>query len=294
LVLKKFLLFGWRQRLENLKGVKAIAREHNIPLVLDGSLIAENAFFIKQKEKGFAHKSVKQIILEMMEQIDIFYFSGRKSSCSHGGMIATNNQTLFQKMKPFLPAFEGFFTYGGMASKELEAMAVGIREMADPDVVENVVDFVQFFCEKLIEKKIPVVTPPGGLACHVDAKLFLPHIPKEQYQAAALTAAAFLVSGVRGMERGTVSMERDANGCEVFSPLELLRLAVPRRVFTMSHILFTADRMEWLLKHRQLVHGLRFVDEPPVLRFFVGQLAPVDEWPKKLVAAFKKDFGADA
>lgn len=288
------LLGGQPFSMENLRSVSTIARTHNIPLVLDGSLIAENALFIQRREKACAHKSVKHIILEMMSLIDIFYFSGRKSSCSHGGLIATNNNALFQKMKPFLPAFEGFFTYGGMASKEMEAMAVGIREMADQDVVENVVDFVQFFVQQCIDKKIPVVTPPGGLACHVDAKLFLPHIPQEQYPAGALAAAAFLVSGVRGMERGTISMERDANGQEVLSPLELLRLAVPRRVFTMSHMLFTADRMEWLLKHRNLVKGLRFTDEPPVLRFFVGQLAPIDNWAQKLVTAFKKDFGDNA
>lgn len=284
------LLGGQPFSMANLKAVHTVARKHNIPLVLDGSLIAENALFIQRREQGFQSKSVKQIILEMMHLVDIFYFSGRKSSCSHGGMIATNNNELFQKMKPFLPVFEGFFTYGGMASKEVEAMAVGIREMTDPDVVENVVDFVQFFTQQMIDKHIPVVTPPGGLACHIDAKRFLPHVPQHQYPAGALAAAVFLISGVRGMERGTISMDRDANGNEVLSPLELLRLAVPRRVFTMSHILFTADRMEWLFNHRSLIKGLTFIDEPPVLRFFVGKLSPIDDWASDLVAAFKRDF----
>lgn len=288
------LLGGQPFSMDNLKKVKKIANLNNIPLILDGSLIAENAILIKRREKGFEKKSVEEIIKEMMGLIDIFYFSGRKSSSSRGGAIATNNKILFDRIAPFLPVFEGFFTYGGMSSKEMEAMAVGIREMADDDVAGTVLDFVQFFVNRCIEEKIPVVTPAGGLACHVDAKKFLPHVPQSQYPAGALAAAMFLISGVRGMERGTISMERDKDGREVMADIELLRLAVPRRVFTASHIEFAVDRLKWLLKNRHLVHGLKFFEEPPVLRFFVGKLKPVDEWMEKLVTKFKKDFGSDA
>jgi tyrosine phenol-lyase len=285
------LLGGQPFSMANLIEVSEIAHKNKIILVFDGSLIAENALFIKKREKGFENKTVKEIILEMMSLIDIFYFSGRKSSCARGGIIATNNFELFSKMKPLLPVFEGFFTYGGMSSKEMEAMAVGIREMADPNVVENVVGFVNFFVNECIEKGIPVVTPPGGLACYVDAKAFLPHIPQLQYPAGALAAAMFLISGVRGMERGTISMERNPDGSEAIADIELLRLAVPRRVFTISHVMFAVDRLKWLFEHKELVGGLRFTEEPPVLRFFVGKLEPVTNWDEKLVKAFQKDFG---
>jgi len=285
------LLGGQPFSMENLKKVRKIANINNIPLVMDGSLIAENAILIKRREAGFEKKPVGKIIKEMIDQVDIFYFSGRKSSSSRGGAIATNNKSLFDRIAPFLPVFEGFFTYGGMSSKEMEAMAVGIREMADDDVAETVLDFVQFFVNRCSEEKIPVVTPAGGLACHIDAMKFLPHIKQSEYPAGALAVAMFLVSGVRGMERGTISMERDKDGREPFADIELLRLAVPRRVFTVSHIEFAVDRLKWLLKNRHLVHGLKFFEEPPVLRFFVGKLRPVDDWMEKLVTKFKKDFG---
>jgi tyrosine phenol-lyase len=288
------LLGGQPFSMANLKEVSEISHKHKIPLVFDGSLIAENAFFIKKREKGFESKNVKQIILEMMDLIDIFYFSGRKSSCSRGGIIATNNLSFFNQMKPLLPVFEGFFTYGGMSSKEMEAMAVGIKEMTEPNVVENVVSFVEFFVNECIENNIPVVTPPGGLACHVDAKKFLPHIRQEEYPAGALAAALFLVSGVRGMERGTISMERNPDGSEALADIELLRLAVPRRVFTISHVLFVVDRLKWLIKNRHLIGGLKFIEEPPVLRFFVGKLGAIDNWDEKLLNAFEKDFGENA
>jgi len=285
------LLGGQPFSLENLRQVKAIASQHGIPLVLDGSLISENAYFIKQREKKYKDKSIQEIIWEMMSQADIFYLSGRKSSCVRGGFIATNNKKYFEAIKPWLPVYEGFLTYGGMSTKEIEAMAVGIREMTEFTVAGCAAVFVQYFAERLIENKIPVVTPPGGLACHLDAKLFLPHVPQPQYPAGALSAALYLASGVRSMERGTISTDRDQDGKEVMSDLELTRMAVPRRVYTMSHIEYIVDRLKWLHEHRDLVKGLKFVEEPPVLRFFFGKLTPLNNWGSKLAAAFKKDFG---
>jgi tryptophanase len=278
---------------ENLREVKAIAAEHGIPLVFDGSLISENAYFIKQREKGYENKSIQEIITDMMSFVDIFYLSGRKSSCVRGGFIATNNKKYFEDLKPWLPVYEGFLTYGGMSTKEIEAMAVGLREMTDINVAGSAAEFVKYFAERLIENKLPVVTPPGGLACHLDAKLFLPHIPQSQYPAGALTAGIFLASGVRSMERGTISTDRDKDGKEVYADLELARLAVPRRVYTMSQIEYTVDRLKWLHDHRDLVKGLRFVEEPPVLRFFFGKLAPLEDWGSKLAETFKKEIGGN-
>jgi len=287
------LLGGQPFSLENLREVKKIASEHKIPLVYDGSLISENAYFIKKREKGYENKSIAEIIKEMMNFADIFYLSGRKSSCVRGGFIATNNREFYEKIKPWLPVYEGFLTYGGMSTKEIEAMAVGLREMTDINVAGSAAEFVKYFAERLIENKISVVTPPGGLACHVDAKLFLPHLPQSQYPAGALSTAIYIASGVRSMERGTISMDRDANGNEVFSDLELSRLAVPRRVYSMSQIEYVVDRISWLYKHRDLVKGLKFIEEPPVLRFFFGKLEPLDNWGERLGEAFKKEFGAN-
>ncbi|TKJ33885.1 hypothetical protein CEE39_03105 [bacterium (candidate division B38) B3_B38] len=261
-------------------------------MVLDGSLISENAYFIKLREKEYKNKSIQEIITEIMSFADLFYLSARKSSCVRGGFIATNNKEFYEEIKPWLPVYEGFLTYGGMSTKEIEAMAVGLREMTDISVAGSAAEQVKYFAEKLIENGIPVVTPPGGLACHVDAMMFLPHISQSQYPAGALAAAIYIVSGVRSMERGTISMDRDKDGNEVFSDLELARLAVPRRVYTMSHIEYVVDRIHWLYRHRDLVKGLKFVEEPPVLRFFFGKLEPIDNWGEKLGEAFKKEFGA--
>jgi tryptophanase len=285
------LLGGQPFSMENFKKIRKIAKEHDIIVVLDGSLLAENAYLIKQREKGYENKTVAQIIKEMCSLADIFYLSGRKCTCVRGGFIATNNKEYYEKIKVWLPVYEGFLTYGGMSTKEIEAMAVGIREMADENFAGDNIEQVKYFAEKLIKNKIPVVTPPGGLACHLDAKLFLPHIPQSQYIAGALTAAIYIVSGIRGMERGTVSMERDKDGKEVYADLELTRLAVPRRVYTASQIEYAVDRITWLYKHRKLVKGLKFVYEPPVLRFFFGKLDSIDNWQIELANAFKKDFG---
>jgi tryptophanase len=287
------LLGGQPYTLANLHEIKAIAAQYGIPLVIDGSLISEQAYFIRQREFGYAHKSIQEIIWEMMDLADIFYLSGRKSTCVRGGFIATNHQGYYDQFKVWLPVYEGFLTYGGMSTKEIEAMAVGLREMTDINVAGCAAEFIKYFIERLVETKIPAVTPPGGLAAHLDAKLFLPHLPQSQYPAGALAAALYLVSGMRSMERGSISMERDKDGHEVYSDLELTRLALPRRVYTMSHVEYMVDRINWLYQHRAQVGGLKFVEEPPVLRFFVGRLAPLEDWAARLVATFKAEFGAE-
>jgi tryptophanase len=261
--------------------------------VVDASLISENAYFIRQREAGYENTSIGDIVLEIMEVADMCYLSARKSCSVRGGLIATNRKDLFDMIRPWLPLYEGFYTYGGMSSKEIEAMAVGMREMVELEVAGASADQVKFFVALLQSKGIPVVTPAGGLACHVDARRFIPHVPSLDYPAGALAAAVYLISGVRGMERGTVSMDRDAEGNDVPADLELLRLAVPRRVYTMSHFHYVADRLQWLLKNRDLVGGLEFYEEPPVLRFFAGKMKPKGNWGVALADAFEKQFGAE-
>jgi tryptophanase len=187
--------------------------------------------------------------------------------------------------------YEGFLTYGGMSVREIEAMAVGIRETTDETVISQSPSFIAYLVNELDKLGIPVVTPAGALGCHIDCKGFLPHVPQSEYPAGALAAALYIISGVRGMERGTVSSVRDENGNDVLADVELLRLAFPRRVFTLSQTKFTLDRLTWLYKHRNLVGGLKFVEEPAVLRFFNGRLEPTSDWPEKLVKQFKADFG---
>jgi tryptophanase len=170
-------------------------------------------------------------------------------------------------------------------------MAVGIREMTELEVAGASADAIKYFVALLQEKGVPVVTPAGGLAAHIDAMRFIDHVPQSEYPAGALAAAVYITSGIRGMERGSVSMDRDEQGNDVPSDMELLRLAVPRRVFTMSHYQYAADRLQWLYAHRRMIGGLEFREEPPVLRFFAGLMAPKGDWGSELVEAFEKDFG---
>jgi tryptophanase len=287
------LVGGQPFSLQNLRDVKKLASSYNIPLVFDGSLISENAYFIKQREKGYESKSIQEILQEMMSQVDILYLSGRKSTSVRGGLMATNSKKYYDQILAWLPVYEGFATYGGMSTKEIEAMAVGLREMTDTNVAAASPEFIQYFVNRLVENGVPVVTPAGGLACHVDAKRFVPHLPQTEYPAGALAAAIYIASGVRSMERGTISNDRDLDGNEVYADLELARLAIPRRVYTMSHIEYAVDRLTWLYQHRDLIKGLKFVEEPKVLRFFFGRLRALDNWSAKLAQAFEKDFGPD-
>jgi tyrosine phenol-lyase len=285
------LIGGQPFSMANLKEIRQICNKHGIILVLDGSLISENAYLIRQREKGYEDKTVADIVREICSLVDLYYMSGRKNTSVRGGLIATNNKELFEKIRPWLPVYEGFYTYGGMSMREIGAMAVGVREMVDPAVAGSAVEQVRYFVERLVENGIPVVTPPGGLACHLDAMKFLPKVPQSQYPAGSLAAALYISSGIRSMERGTVSMDRDREGKEVLADIELTRIAVPRRVYTVSHIEYAVDRINWLYKHRDLVKGLRFVQEPPVLRFFDGRLEPIGDWGRSLMEAFKGEIG---
>jgi tryptophanase len=288
------LIGGQPFSLQNLREVKALIEPMGIFLVVDGSLISENAYFIRQREAGYEKASIREIIREIMSLADLCYLSGRKSCAVRGGMIATNRKDLFEAIRPWLPVYEGFYTYGGMSSKEIEAMAVGIREMTELEVAGASADAIKYFVCLLESKGIPVVTPPGGLACHLDAMRFIDHVPQSEYPAGALAAATYIASGIRGMERGSVSMDRDKDGKDAPADMELLRLAVPRRVFTMSHYQYAADRLRWLYEHRKTIGGLEFYEEPPVLRFFGGKMRPKGDWGAELAEKFEADFGAES
>jgi tryptophanase len=285
------LIGGQPFSLANLKEVRKIADKYKIIIVMDASLIGENAFFIKKREAEYADKSIGEILKEMCDLCDIVYFSGRKVSSSRGGAICTNSTELFNKMKDLVPLYEGFLTYGGISIREIEAMAQGLYETLEEDVVGQSPSFISYAAEELDKLGVPVILPGGALGCHIDAMQFVSHIPQSEYMAGSLAAAFFIISGVRGMERGTISSIRDENGNDILADLELLRLAFPRRVFTLSQTEYIIDRLNWLYQNREFVGGLKFVEEPPVLRFFGGRLAPVSNWPEKLVAKFKADFG---
>ncbi len=285
------LIGGQPFSIANMREVYKVAREHRIMVVLDASLIGENAWFIKEREPEFKNKSIKEILHEMISLVDLTYFSSRKVSSTRGGGICTNDEQIYKRMKDLVPLFEGFYTYGGMSIREIEAMAVGLIETLDDTVISQSPNFIRFMVNELDRLGVPVVTPPGGLGVHIDAGQFLAHVPQKEYPAGALAAALFLVSGVRGMERGTISSVRDAQGNDVLADVELLRLAMPRRVFTLSQVKYAIDRLYWLYQNRQLVGGLEFYEEPPVLRFFGGKLKPTTPWPEKLMAKFRADFG---
>ena len=285
------LIGGQPFSIQNLRDVRAIADKYSISLVLDGSLLGENAFLVMQREEEFKNSDMKTIIHTMTGLADLCYFSARKLSSSRGGGICTDSLEIFRDLEAFIPLYEGFLTYGGMSIREVEAMAVGLYETLDETMISQSPSFIKYLVDALDAKGVPVIKPAGVLGAHVDAMQVCAHIPQSQYPAGALAAALFLISGIRGMERGSVSNQRDEYGNETYADMELLRLAVPRRVFTLSQIKYVEDRVCWLYENRKLIGGLKFVYEPPVLRFFMGGLAPIGDWPQKLIAKFKEDFG---
>ena len=285
------LIGGQPVSMDNMREVSRICRKNGIPLVCDASLLADNLYFIKIRDPKYKNVDIKEITREIASFMDILYFSGRKLGSARGGGILVSDDRLFLQMRELVPLFEGFLTYGGMSVREMEALTVGLQETMDFGIISQVPLFVEALCNELLANGIPVVTPPGGLGCHVDAKEFCSHVPQAQYPAGALAAALFIVSGVRCMERGTLSEQRDSDGSDRMAKMELIRLAIPKRVFTLSQIKYTADRLAWLFNNRHLIGGLEFVEEPKVLRFFFGRLRPIGNWHNTLVEKFKEDFG---
>ena len=285
------LIGGQPFSLENLKEVSDVCKKYNLLLVLDASLLTDNLYFIKVREEKCKNMSIPEITRAMADLCDIIYFSARKLGCARGGGLITNNKELFRKVQETTVLFEGFITYGGMSIMEIEAINQGLQESMDFGMINQTPIFVEFLVNEFTKNGIPAITPPGGLGAHIDAKQFCKHIPQSQFPAASLIAAIYIVSGARGMERGTVSEDRNPDGSEHFADMELVRLAVQKRVFSLSHLKFIADRVKWLYENRELIGGLEWVEEPKVLRFFLGKLKPVNDWQEKLVKKFKEDFG---
>jgi len=285
------LVGGQPFSLENLKEVSDVCKKYKLLLVLDASLLADNLYFIKVREEKCKNMSIPEIARAIGDLCDIIYFSARKLGCARGGGLVTNNKEIFRKMQETAVLFEGFITYGGMSIMEIEAINVGLQETMDFEMINQTPIFVEFLVNEFTKNGIPAITPPGGLGAHLDAKEFCKHIPQSQFPAASLISAIYIVSGARGMERGTVSEDRNPDGSEHFADMELVRLAIPKRVFSLSHLKFIADRVNWLYKNRELIGGLEWVEEPKVLRFFLGKLKPVNDWQEKLIKKFKEDFG---
>lgn len=277
----------------NMKAAADICKKYGILTVLDASLLQDNLYFIKTREEAMKDKSVREITRMIADLFDIVYFSARKFGFARGGAILVRDEALFHSMEDLIPMFEGFLTYGGMSVKEMEAMTVGFEESMDMDVISQGPQFIDYCVRRLDEYGVPVITPGGGLGAHLDASQFVDHIPQEQYPAGALVCALYICGGIRGMERGTLSEERNADGSERLASMELVRLALPRRVFTLSQTEYVIDRVKWVYDHRGLIGGLRFVHEPKTLRFFTGILEPVSDWPEKLAAAYEADFGPE-
>ena len=288
------LIGGQPISLRSIEEVSAFCKEHNLLLVLDASLLSDNLFFIKMREKRCADMSIADINLAISSCADIIYFSARKLGSARGGGIVMRDKALFDKMKNLVPLFEGFLTYGGMSVREMEAITIGLDETLDVDMISQGPQFIEAFGRMAQQHGIPVVTPFGGLGLHIDAREFLNHLPGEQYPAGALSSAIFIASGARGMERGTISETRNSDGSEHIASMELVRLALPRRVFTLSHITFLVDRLAWLYENRHLIGGLTFVEEPEIMRFFIGRLSQVGNWQEQLVKKFIDDFGPEA
>lgn len=285
------LIGGQPISMKNIKEVCALCRENGIRTVIDASLMQDNLYFIKVREPEYKDVPLKDIMHELANISDIIYFSARKLGFSRGGAIITKHENIYREMMEFIPLYEGFLTYGGMEVRSMEAMAQGLYESLDMEIISQGPLFIEYLVKELDDYGVPMVKPAGGLGAHINASAFLPDMPHNVYPAAALAAAVYIAGGIRGMERGTLSEQREEDGTERYAELELLRLACPRRVFTLSQIKYCADRVKWLYDNRELIGGLEWVEEPKVLRFFFGRLKPIGDWQQKLMNKFREDFG---
>jgi len=254
----------------NLREVAAWARRYSLPIIFDATRAVENCYFIQQREEGYANKPVRDIMREMMSYGEGCTMSSKKDNLVNiGGFIATNSDGFFTKAKEMVVVFEGLHTYGGLAGRDMEAIARGIYEMVDDAYIASRVRQVEYLGGRLRDAGIPIVLPVGGHAVFLDAKRFLPHLPQEHFPSQALAAALYVDSGVRSMERGIVSAGRDPKTGEHRRPkLELVRLTIPRRVYTNLHMDVVAESCQALYEEREKIKGLKMVYEPESLRFF--------------------------
>jgi len=268
---------GQPMSMENIRRTRELCDEYGVRVILDATRIAENAYFIKTREKGYEDKSIKEIIREICSYTDGCTMSGKKDClCNIGGYLAVNDPEISERAKAMVVVYEGLHTYGGMAGRDMEALAQGMYEMCDFDYLESRVRQVEYFGNQLHEAGIPIVLPVGGHGVFVDAASFVPHIPRDQWPAQALVCEFYVESGVRGMERGGVSAGRDKKtGENIIPKLELVRFAIPRRVYTNSHMDVAAQGVISVWKRRDRIKGLKMVYEPKFLRFFQARFEPI-------------------
>lgn len=258
--------------LENLREVRRLTERFGVPLVLDGTRVSENALFIKDREEGYAKRTLARIVREIAGLTDVAVFSSKKGHyVPIGGFVGCNDDALAQRLREDLVLFEGFPTYGGMSGAAMEALAQGVYESVDEPTVRHYAGQAAFLGSQLQERGVAIVLPVGGHAVCVDAKQFLFHLPQEHFPAQALAAAFYLAGGVRTMERGIVSGQ---HGKEPYRGLELVRLTIPRRVYTKEHLEYVVAVVAEAFRHRETIPGLRMTYEPKHLRFFQARFAP--------------------
>ena len=265
--------------LQNLTQLRAWCDQHQIMLVHDMTRVAENAYFIQQREDGYQDKSVREIVYEICALTDAATMSAKKDAMVNiGGFLAMNDAKLYEKACELVVVYEGLHTYGGMAGRDMEALAIGITESVQDDHIRARIGQVEYLGHRLRDAGVPIVNPIGGHAVFLNASKMLPHVPQEHFPAQALSAALYIESGVRSMERGVVSAGRDKETGENYKPkLELVRLTIPRRVYTQAHMDVTVDAVCAVMKRSDKIGGLRFTYEPEVLRFFQARF---EEIPK--------------
>jgi tryptophanase len=255
--------------MENVRQVSAVCRRHKIPLYFDAARFAENAYFIKIREKGYEAKTPKQIAQEMFSYGDGCTMSAKKDGMANiGGFLCTNDDLLAQQQKDLLILSEGYPTYGGLAGRDLEAIAVGIQEALEEDYLRYRIASTGYLGTHIAEQGVPIVQPPGGHAIYIDARAFLPHIPQQRFPGVALGAELYLEGGIRSVEIGPLMFGAAAN-------MDLVRLAIPRRVYTQSHIDYVVEVILEVWKNRAKIKGLQLTYEAPFLRHFTARLEPV-------------------
>ncbi len=264
--------------LANIKEVSAVCREHGIPFYIDACRFAENAYLIKLNEEGQSDRSVEEIAREMFSYADGCTFSAKKDGLANiGGFVATNDDRLAEQEKELLILTEGFPTYGGLAGRDLEAIAVGLEEVVHEDYLEYRLASVRYLGEHISREGVPIIQPPGGHAVYIDAAAFLPHVDPLELPGEALTAELYVEGGIRGVEIGTVMFGRrdPETGEETPGPMELVRLTIPRRVYTQSHIDYVVEVILEVYRRRESIGGFRFTHQAPVLRHFTARFEPL-------------------
>lgn len=255
--------------MENLRSLRALTKKYGILIIHDMTRVAENAYFIQQKEKGYRNKTIKGIVKEICSYTDGATMSAKKDALVNiGGFLAVNDWNVFEEARNMVVVYEGLHTYGGLAGRDIEAMAIGIGESVSDDHIRARVGQVIYLGEKMMEYNIPIVKPIGGHGIFVDAKKFLPHIPQHHFPAQSLAAEIYFDSGVRTMERGVVSAGRKANGENYYPKLELVRFTIPRRVYTQAHMDVIAESAARVYERCNNIKGMKMVYEPKYLRFF--------------------------